>query len=50
MARELYETESEFKADIDGSCELLRSKLGLDLLQILFPAKGKEAEAAKLLS
>jgi amino acid adenylation domain-containing protein len=50
MARELYETESDFRAEVDRSCELLQPKLGLDLRTVLFPAPEKREEAARLLT
>ncbi len=37
MARELYETEPEFRAHVDRCCEILRPKLGLDLRDVMFP-------------
>lgn len=37
MARGIYETEPEFRADVDLCAEILRQKLGLDIRDILFP-------------
>lgn len=50
MARELYETESTFRADVDRSCDLLVPLLNLDLRTVLFPATAFEAEATRLLT
>ena len=46
MGAELYRTESIFREEIDRCAELLRSDLGLDLRQVLYPAldQAKNAE------
>ncbi|HVS52165.1 MAG TPA: amino acid adenylation domain-containing protein [Opitutaceae bacterium] len=49
MAREIYETEPDFRAEVDRSCEILRPLLGLELREILFPAPEKLGEATRLL-
>ena len=41
MAREIYETEPEFRATVDRCSELLRPKLGLDLREVIFPGVGR---------
>jgi non-ribosomal peptide synthase protein (TIGR01720 family) len=38
MGRELYETESIFRQQIDDCCELLKPHLNLDLKDILYPS------------
>ena len=49
MARELYDCEPVFRAEVDTCSELLRSWLGRDLRQLLFPEKAQDTEAAVLL-
>jgi len=39
MGLELYETESEFRGHIDRCSEILKPHLGLDLRNIIYPAK-----------
>lgn len=46
MGRELYDTEAIFREQVDHCVHLLRPELGLDLRQILYPAKG-QADAAQ---
>ena len=41
MGRELYETEPIFQKYIDECCEILESRLGVDLRTILYPDKDK---------
>ncbi|HEY9849780.1 MAG TPA: SDR family NAD(P)-dependent oxidoreductase [Leptolyngbyaceae cyanobacterium] len=41
MGRELYETESVFREEVDRCCELIQPVLGLDLRSIIYP---KESE------
>ncbi len=49
MGRELYETEPIFRQQVDQCSYLLKSHLGLDLRQILYPNKEhKEAATQKL--
>ncbi|MBS0156099.1 MAG: SDR family NAD(P)-dependent oxidoreductase, partial [Nitrospira sp.] len=50
MARELYDGESVFRAEVDTCSELLHPWLGRDLRQLLFPEEVQEAEAAALLA
>ncbi|MEY4941147.1 MAG: hypothetical protein RIQ93_2882 [Verrucomicrobiota bacterium] len=38
MARDLYERESAFRAQVDQSCEILTPLMGLDLRDVLFPS------------
>lgn len=45
MARELYESEPVYRAEVDRCSALLESDLGLDLRTILYPDSG-DAEAA----
>ena len=49
MAHELYETESNFRDEMDRCCERLIPHLGFDLRGLLYPEKGREAEAAQRL-
>ena len=37
MAQGLYESEPTFRAQIDACCELLKSHLGLDLREVIYP-------------
>ena len=48
MGRELYETESVFRQNVDECCEILKPHLGVDLRTILYPQK-EQAEAAQQL-
>lgn len=49
MARGVYEAEPAFRAAVDRSCELLRSHLGRDLRELLFPSDAdREAVTATL--
>ncbi|WP_447980425.1 SDR family NAD(P)-dependent oxidoreductase [Candidatus Nitrospira bockiana] len=45
MGRELYETEPHFRDEVDRCAERLRSHVGLDLREMLYPAP-KDLEAA----
>lgn len=45
MARDLYESEVSFRADVDRGLELLKDREGLDLLSLLFPDDAHLAEA-----
>jgi acyl transferase domain-containing protein len=49
MARELYDSEPAFRAEVDACAEKLKPHLGLDLRTVLYPAPAAEAEAAKKL-
>lgn len=49
MGRNLYEDEQTFRQIVDGCCEQLHGHLGFDLRTVLFPASGREAEAAERL-
>ncbi|MES1241664.1 MAG: acyltransferase domain-containing protein [Acidobacteriota bacterium] len=49
MAEGLYRSEPVFRAEIDRAAEILRQPLGLDLRELLFPAAGREDEAARQL-
>lgn len=46
MGRELYETEANFREQVDHCVHLLRPELGMDLRQILYPPEG-HADAAQ---
>jgi acyl transferase domain-containing protein len=48
MGRELYETESVFRKNVDECCKILKPHLGVDLRTILYPQK-EQAEAAQQL-
>jgi acyl transferase domain-containing protein/acyl carrier protein len=45
-ALEIYRNEPEFRAEVDRCSELLAPQLGLDLRHLLYPAEGREADAA----
>ncbi len=49
MARRIYERESVFREAMDEGLRLLQPLVDFDLRQWLFPAAGKEAEAAEAL-
>ncbi|MBG1243113.1 type I polyketide synthase [Nostoc sp. NZL] len=49
MAREIYETETAFKEQVDYCSEILKPLLGLDLRHILYPSEEKIDEASKQL-
>ncbi len=50
MARELYETESAFRAIVDRCCEVLKPLLSVDLRDILFPSVERAEAAGQLLN
>ncbi len=50
MGRELYETESVFRAQLDHCAERLIPDLGLDLRTLLYPPEEDSAAAAQKLS
>jgi acyl transferase domain-containing protein/acyl carrier protein len=50
MGRELYETETIFREQVDNCCELLKPHLGLDLRQILYPSTAATSEATQQLT
>jgi acyl transferase domain-containing protein len=47
MAREIYETESVFRAAVDRCAEILLPYLGADLRTLLYPPDGVSEEARK---
>ena len=47
MGLELYETESEFREEIDRCSEILQPHLSLDLRDILYPKEGNIEELAQ---
>ena len=49
MAREIYETETVFKEQVDYCSEVLKPLLGLDLRHIFYPSEAKIDEASKQL-
>ena len=49
MAREIYETETVFKEQVDYCSEFLKPLLGLDLRHILYPSDEKIDEVSKQL-
>jgi acyl transferase domain-containing protein/acyl carrier protein len=49
MARELYETETSFREDVDHCCEILEPLLQLDLRDVLYPAAERVEEASEQL-
>ncbi|MCP4663182.1 MAG: amino acid adenylation domain-containing protein [bacterium] len=50
MGRELYDREATFRAELDLCSELVSPRLGCDLRSVLFPAAGREQEAARRLA
>ena len=50
MGRDLYQTESMFRAQVDRCAEILLPKLGLDLRQTLYPSEAQTDEASKRLN
>ncbi len=50
MARELYETEADFRATVNRCCEKLKPWLSLDLAEILFPTPERAEAAGRLLN
>jgi acyl transferase domain-containing protein/acyl carrier protein len=48
MARELYDSDADFRADVDACCEALVPHLGCDLRSILYPAVADDTAAARL--
>ena len=49
MTQELYRTEPVFRAQMDRCCDALRSRLGIDLREILYPSKEAKEVAARSL-
>ncbi|MBE8967604.1 acyltransferase domain-containing protein [Nostocales cyanobacterium LEGE 12452] len=49
MAREIYETETVFKEQVDDCSEVLKPLLGLDLRHVLYPSEEKIDEASQQL-
>lgn len=49
MARELYETETSFRKDVDRCCEILEPLLQLDLRDVLYPPLERAEEASEQL-
>ncbi|MEH2435908.1 MAG: beta-ketoacyl synthase N-terminal-like domain-containing protein [Nostoc sp.] len=49
MAREIYQTETVFKEQVDYCSEILKPLLGLDLRHLLYPTEEKIDEASKQL-
>jgi acyl transferase domain-containing protein len=49
MARELYETEPEFRRHLDDCCERLGGAIGFDLREVLYPAADRTDPAAERL-
>lgn len=50
MARELYESEQTFRAEVDACAELLRAPLGLDLRSVLYGEADSAEESAERLT
>ena len=50
MGRELYETESVFREEVDGCAEILKSHLGFDLRDVLYPTDAQLEEATQKIS
>jgi acyl transferase domain-containing protein/acyl carrier protein len=49
MARELYEAEEVFRAEVDRAAECLRASLGFDLREVLCPTEASAPEASQRL-
>ncbi len=49
MAREIYQTETVFREQVDYCSEILKPLLGLDLRHILYPSEEKINQASKQL-
>ncbi|MEH2068926.1 MAG: beta-ketoacyl synthase N-terminal-like domain-containing protein [Nostoc sp.] len=49
MAREIYETQTVFREQVDYCSEILKPLLGLDLRHIIYPSDSKIDEASKQL-
>lgn len=49
MGARLYQSEPQFRADVDECCEILRPHLGCDLREVIFPVAGKETAAQESL-
>ncbi len=49
MGREIYETETIFKEQVDRCCEILKPHLSLDLREVLFPDETNSEQASRLL-
>ncbi|MDZ8262383.1 type I polyketide synthase [Nostoc sp. ChiQUE01b] len=49
MGRELYETETVFREQVDYCCELLKPHLEVDLRTVLYPNEEKAQQAAQKL-
>ncbi len=49
MSLELYETEAEFRRQVDRCCEVLQSCMSLDLREILYPSGSGAAGASERL-
>jgi len=49
MGRELYLHQPVFRDQIDHCADYLKSELGIDLREVLYPPDGKASEAASLL-
>src|SRR5262249_19869330 len=47
MGRELYQTESTFREQVDMCVEILKPNVGLDLRNFLYPSEGHTAEASQ---
>lgn len=50
MARDVYESEAEFRAQLDRCVRVLEPHLGCDLRRYLFPDAGGQAEASERLN
>ncbi|MDF5730142.1 MAG: SDR family NAD(P)-dependent oxidoreductase [Rhizonema sp. PD38] len=49
MAREIYQTQTVFREQVDYCAEILKPQLGLDLRHIIYPSEEKIDEASKQL-
>jgi acyl transferase domain-containing protein/SAM-dependent methyltransferase/acyl carrier protein len=50
MGQQLYQTEAEFKQQVDFCCDYLMPLLGVDLRKLMFPEPGYRQEAEQLLN
>ena len=50
VGRSLYANEAVFRAELDACAEILRAPLGCDVRELLFPARGQDAQAERQLA
>jgi acyl transferase domain-containing protein len=50
MGLEIYQNEPSFRREVDYCAEVLKSHLGIDIRQLLYPVAGQEEEASRQLN